>query len=143
VATQLYAKKWLIYGSYTLQPKEIRANCGLAVNTQLKRDSGYYSRMSSSRGSAGSRPSNAEALRRRQFVVAMRRQIPCGASFCIRKNWAPLFSGVTILWNFKCPVLIVQKVSHFNCALTSRIFYLRMGRCSDKIVNKYCRKEKS
>lgn len=32
VATQLYAKKRLIYASYTLQPKEIRANCGLAVN---------------------------------------------------------------------------------------------------------------
>ena len=25
----------------------------------------------------------------------------------------------------------------------SRIFYLRMGRCSDKIIHKYCRKEKS
>ena len=32
MATQLYAKKWLIYASYTLQPKKIRANCGLAVN---------------------------------------------------------------------------------------------------------------
>ena len=32
MATQLYAKKWLIYASYTLQPKEIRANCGLAGN---------------------------------------------------------------------------------------------------------------
>jgi hypothetical protein len=32
VATQLYAKKWLIHASYTPQPKEIRANCGLAVN---------------------------------------------------------------------------------------------------------------
>ena len=32
MATQIYAKKWLIYGSYTLQPKEIWANCGLAVN---------------------------------------------------------------------------------------------------------------
>lgn len=32
MATQLYAEKWLIYASYTPQPKEIWANCGLAVN---------------------------------------------------------------------------------------------------------------
>ena len=35
MATQLYAKKWLIYAPYTLQPKEIRANCGLAVNSSV------------------------------------------------------------------------------------------------------------
>ena len=32
-ATQLYAKKWLIYGSYTLQPKKTWANYGLAVKS--------------------------------------------------------------------------------------------------------------
>jgi len=36
MATQLYAKKWLIYASYALQPKKIWANCGLAVNPSFK-----------------------------------------------------------------------------------------------------------
>ena len=71
--------------------------------------------MPSSRGSAGSSVNECEHLRRRQFVVAMRRQIPCGASFCIRKNWAPLFSGVTILWNF---------VPHFYRPLTKNYFII-------------------
>ena len=74
--------------------------------------------MPSSRGSAGSSVNECEHLRRRQFVVAMRRQIPCGASFCIRKNWAPLFSGVTILWNL---------VPHFYRPLTKNYFIIAKG----------------
>ena len=58
----------------------------------------FYSREPSSRGSAGSSVNECEHLRRRQFVVALRRQIPGGASFCIRKNWMPPYGGMTALW---------------------------------------------
>lgn len=47
MTTQLYAKKRLIHASYTLQSKEIWANCGLAVNPYV----GFINRLYYSKSS--------------------------------------------------------------------------------------------
>jgi uncharacterized phage protein gp47/JayE len=54
---------------------------------------------------AGTQAERSEDLRRRQSFII----IPCGASFCIRKNWAPRVRGVTILWNKRTTFVIPAK----------------------------------
>jgi len=51
----------------------------------------------------------SQTLNKKCGVALAPATFPCGASFCIRKNWAPRVRGVTIIWNKHTTLVIPAK----------------------------------